>query len=297
MPEPSLEAAGLEISELRVERGTGTVLDVPALRLSAGRVHALVGPNGSGKSTLLHTLAGLVPYRGTITPRSPTALMTTYAGYHRDRTLARHLSLITRLPLIDPAALAGLVHDLWLGELLQRRPRAMSLGQQRAVSLLAPLASRAPVLLLDEPFLALDAQRVSVLERLIVAAADAGRLVVVSSHELRPLARCAAELIALVDGRLRYCGSAAALIDRCTTARVLVQTRDADAFAQMAVLEWGGAPERLRDGRLVLLGRTMAEVLDVCHRSGLRLDGVWQDDPGLADALTRSNVIAAGSAA
>lgn len=56
--------------------------------------------------------------------------------------------------------------------------------------------------LLDEPFLALDAHRVGVLEGMVLRAAARGQIVVVSSHELLPLSRCSTELLALAKGRV-----------------------------------------------------------------------------------------------
>lgn len=262
---------------LSVRRGPRNVLDSVSLELVAGRVYALVGPNGSGKSTLLHALAGLVPCRGSLTVAGPAALMTTHAGYHRDRTLRDHLRIIARLPMVDRSRLDDLVRQFLLTDLLDRRPRTMSLGQQRSIGLLAPLASTAPLVLLDEPFLALDAQRVATLERLICELARAGRLVVVSSHELAPLARCSSQLVALAAGRVAYTGTITDLIAQVCPRRVLVNACEPHRLADVVEGEWAIQVRREADGRLVIAGREMAEVLALCHRHGLALTGIWDD--------------------
>lgn len=284
-------------SQVLVRRGDRPVLDRVGFRLVGARVHALVGPNGSGKSTLLHTLAGLVPHGGTVTPAVPAALMTTHPGFHRDRTLRQHLRIVARLPLIDADRLLALVAELALTDLLDRRPRAMSLGQQRAVSLLAPLASRAPLLLLDEPFLALDAHRVGVLEGLVLRAAACGQIVVVSSHELLPLSRCSTELLALANGRVAYTGTVAGLIDQSRQPRVLVRTPARQAFAALVQREWAVSVRAEQDGRLGVPGHSMAQVLELCHRSGVPLLGVWDEESTLDDALITSDLLRTGAAA
>ncbi|MFT3861437.1 ABC transporter ATP-binding protein [Micropruina sp.] len=258
--------------------------------------YALVGPNGSGKSTLLHVLAGLVPVRGTVAPLVPAALMTTHPGYHRDRSLRDHLRVVARQPLVDAARLATLVERLGLVELLPRRPRAMSLGQQRAVSLLAPLASRAPLLLLDEPFLALDAQRVAILEQLVRQAAAEGRIVVVSSHELAPLQRCSSEVLALSAGRVAFAGPVDELISRSCPARVIVDTGEPRRFAELVVREWESPVDVEPDGRLAIVGRTMAEVLMLSQRHGVPIAGVW-DEVATLDGAVAAAGIPAGVAA
>ena len=291
-PVPEIDAC-----DVVVRRGDRRVLDGVGFRLVGARVHALVGPNGSGKSTLLHTLAGLVPHGGSIAPEVPAALMTTHPGFHRDRTLRQHLRIVARLPLVDAEKLRGLVAELALTDLLDRRPRAMSLGQQRAVSLLAPLASHAPLLLLDEPFLALDAYRVGVLEGLVVRAAAQGQIVVVSSHELLPLSRCSTDLLALADGRVTYTGTVAGLIDQSRRHGVLVRATDPRAFAALVRREWAVSVRDQQDGVVAVPGRSMAQVLELSHRWGVQLLGLWDEDITLDDALVTSDLVRLGAAA
>lgn len=287
---PGASAALVVAEDVSVTRGSRAVLDGVSLRLTGGRVHALVGPNGSGKSTLLHTLAGLVRCRGSIAPALPAALLSTHPGHHRDRTLRDHLRIAGRQPLVDAATLAELVELFDLNGLLDRRPRAMSLGQQRAIGLLAPLASTAPMVLLDEPFLALDARRTSTLEQCVRRAAAAGRIVVVSSHELAPLARCSTELLALSGGRVTFTGTVDDLIARSCPVRVLVATPERGRFAELVELEWGLMAHPRPDGRLALTGRRMADVLDLCQRHAVPLGGVWDEVTTLDDAVSAAQL-------
>lgn len=277
---------GVLVTDLTIVRSGQRVLDALSLTLVPGTAYALVGPNGSGKSTLLHALAGLIPHEGEVRRPDAASLMSALPGYHRDRTLANHVHLVARRPGVDTQRLIRLVEEFQLESLWRRRPRAMSLGQQRAVGLLEPLAQQGRTILLDEPFLALDAQRVDVLERIIKQLADAGKIIVVSSHELAPLSRCCTELIMLTKGALTFQGSLSRFITGARPIRFLVHPVDPNAWSEAVVHQPGVHTVPAGDGRYVVEGLSMAELLDLCFRTRVQLAGIWEETMTLADALT-----------
>ncbi len=169
-------SGGLELRDVgfAFERRDGAplpVLDGIDLALPAGGIVALIGPNGCGKSTLLRLIAGLLlPGRGEIRldgapvvgpdpriglvfqeprllPWRSAADNITYplelAGWPADRRAAR-LAALTELVGLDPAVAAN-------------RPAELSGGTSQRVALARALALAPAVLLLDEPFSALDA--------------------------------------------------------------------------------------------------------------------------------------------
>ncbi len=144
--------------------GRGTVLGPFSLDLRAGEIVALVGPSGCGKSTALRLLAGLEqPTSGQVVRaagRGETSVV------FQAPTLAPWLNATANAAL--PLELAGVpkeeararaaegLRQVGLGHALASRPRELSGGMAMRASLARALVTRPKVLLLDEPFAALD---------------------------------------------------------------------------------------------------------------------------------------------
>ena len=187
-----LKAAGL--AAFRGERLVFRDLD---FAIAAGGALTLTGPNGAGKSTLLRVLAGLLrPIAGTLTWNGGDALAdpplhaqrVAYVG-HLDAvkpvlTVAENLRFAARLTGGDiGAALAA----LGLGELADLPARMLSAGQRRRLALARLGLSRAPIWLLDEPTVGLDAASIERLAGLIAAHRAGGGLVIAATHLALPL--------------------------------------------------------------------------------------------------------------
>ncbi len=185
-----------------------------------GRVSALVGPNGAGKTTLLRLLAGLAsPTAGTAqvlggAPRQDPAFLAEI-GF-----LAQEIPLYPRFTAEDHIRIGAELNPRWdaslarirLAELrirLDQRVGTLSGGQRAQVALALTLAKRPRVLLLDEPFAALDPlARRNFLATLTAGVADAtgGLTVVLSSHLVTDLERVCDHIILLAGSRVQLCG-------------------------------------------------------------------------------------------
>ena len=194
------------------------------LAIPAGHLVALVGPNGAGKSTLLSMAVGLArPSAGTLAvlggepPGSPGAL-DSIAFVAQDAPLYPHLPV---------RAMLGIARDLnrrWdqryaadrLARLeipLGQRVGTLSGGQKAQLALTIALGRRPALLVLDEPFAALDpVAREDFLGSVAEAARGDGISVVLSSHVLAELERVASYLVVLGRGEVRVAGPVSELI-------------------------------------------------------------------------------------
>lgn len=187
----------LTVEEASVFRGETLVLRDLSFSVATGGALVLAGPNGSGKSTLLRLLAGLVrPVAGRVLWDGRDALVD-LAEHGRRVAYLGHLDAIkpglTAAENIRFAAAASggsILHALEamrLAPLADIPARMLSAGQKRRLALSRLALSRAPLWLLDEPTLGLDAASVERFGGLLAEHRAAGGMVVAATHVPLPL--------------------------------------------------------------------------------------------------------------
>lgn len=178
---------------------------------------AVIGANGAGKSTLLGALAGLAPLdrRSTVTsfgtPLRRLPLDRRQIGYlAQDGLLFPHLRALdnvafaTGLPK-SPARIRAneLLTELGAAHLATAMPDELSGGERQRVALARALAAAPRILVLDEPFAALDVTAAAELRELVAAAATRhGLTVLFASHDLVDVVRLAERVLVLESGRV-----------------------------------------------------------------------------------------------
>jgi NitT/TauT family transport system ATP-binding protein len=187
--------------------GAGAVpaLDRIGLEVEAGEFVCLVGASGCGKSTLLNLVAGLdQPTTGTVDARGRVALMFQEAALFPWLSVERNVELPLRLAKVPGperrAKVAELLDMVQLGAFARRQPHELSGGMRQRVALARSLAQDAEVLLMDEPFGALDAMTRDILHDELEQIWQAtGRTILFVTHNVREAARLGDRIVLLTS--------------------------------------------------------------------------------------------------
>ena len=190
------------------------------LNVARGESIALVGHNGSGKSTLLRLLAGLLEASsgsarimghpiGSIGARASLSFIPDDPVLYDDLSVREHVEYISRLhggPGCDAAA-EELIAQLGLAHRADDLPARFSRGLRQRTSVLVAFSRSFDVLLVDEPFVGLDAAGKATVLELFKSANERGAAVVVATHEEQYVSRVS-RCVALRDGVLVHDGPA-----------------------------------------------------------------------------------------
>ncbi len=178
----------IKFENISITYGNRTVLDNINFNISEKTIHGLLGPNGAGKSTIYHLMTGLIsPKNGKIfiedkdVTKFPVYLRTKqygigyvpqYGGAFSDLTLHDNLKAISEI-VIDNKNLRSerinyLISKLELNNLKDVKAKHLSGGEKKKLVIALSLLSGPKILLLDEPFSALDVLTIKMLQELIV---------------------------------------------------------------------------------------------------------------------------------
>ncbi|UOP04215.2 ABC transporter ATP-binding protein [Conchiformibius kuhniae] len=225
----------LEVCQIRKSFGKRTVADGISFRVAAGEITAVLGASGSGKSTLLNMIAGLtaadggevrlggVRLDGLPPERRDVAMM------FQDFALLPHLNVCDNAAL--PLRLRGVgkaqarrralavLAEVGLADLAARRVADLSGGEQQRTALARALAAEPKLLLLDEPFSALDAAlRGRLQKQTSDLVRQRGIPAVLVSHDAEEACRMARQLVLLGGGRVLQQGTPDAVYRRPVSA-------------------------------------------------------------------------------
>ena len=263
------ERTGGLIADIAVDRAGFQA--VASIEMEPGGRLAVLGPNGSGKSTLLGAIAGLIPIsQGSVVLDGRTVEQ---AGERRLRPEQRRIGLLDQKPRLFPHLSVGeniafgprarragraetrdvvrtWLRRLGLADRADAAPHELSGGQQQRVAIARAFAAEPRLLLLDEPFAALDAESAPQVRRLLSdELARTGTAAMLVTHDLADAWQLADDCLVLNEGRVIERGSPAELAARprqTFTARL----------AGFAVVEgcWTGTALDIGDG-ILLPGR------------------------------------------
>ncbi len=198
--------------------------DFPALRdirldAAHGSCLALIGRNGAGKTTLLRILAGFSrPMRGAVkilgqAPRETAARRRIgFIGHgisvYEELSAFENLSLYAKLYSLPDARRTAMawLERTGLERVRDGMVREFSRGMRQRLAVARAFLHDPEVLLLDEPFTALDDRAIALLQGLLRDALAAGKTVVMSTHQLREAMELATHVALLVRGKVAFTG-------------------------------------------------------------------------------------------
>ena len=206
----------LSAQDLQKRYKSVTALDGFTLHVTGGEIVGLIGSNGAGKSTFVSIVAGLVrPDAGTLEigcGKAEIGVAPQTLGLYPTATVREHLWLFGRLAGVKKPAIAETAGELLLTDLLDRKVRELSGGQQRRVQAATALVHRPKLLLLDEPTVGADPVTRDAILSTVRRRADDGAAVVYTTHYLPELDGLDATLAVARAGRIVARGRRAELL-------------------------------------------------------------------------------------
>jgi len=281
----------IEIDSVSKRYGAMTVVDNVSMRIERGTVTVIVGTSGSGKSTLLRMINRLVePSEGRVrihgrdTTEEPAHLLRRRIGYaiqghglFPHRTVAENIGTVPKLLGWEAARVRARVEEL-LGlfqldpaVFAEKYPHQLSGGQQQRVGVARALAAGPDVLLMDEPFGALDPIiRGKAQDDLLGIQRRFGTTVVLVTHDMDEAFRLGDRVAVMNAGRLLQYDRPAALLTRPADPFVSRLTGTGDrAMKLLSLTRAADAVEPGEgDGPSVAAGASLREVLSELVWSG-----------------------------
>lgn len=268
----------LELKDILIRRGSRQVLEIPHLTVSEGETLAVIGPNGAGKSTLILTIAQLLKKsKGEIYFRGQTLDKKDELVFRRrialvlqdplllDTTVFENIATglrFRRLPKVDiNRRVEEWLNRMDINDLRLRHSSQLSGGEAQRVSLARAFALEPDILLLDEPFGALDAPtRLRLLDDFHTVISQTQTTAIFITHDQNEALLMGDRVAVILDGQLRQIS---------TPEEVFNTPADSDVASFVGV-------ETVIPGRVV----DFEDGCVIVDAEGLRIEAVGDQKPG-----------------
>ncbi len=307
----------ISLENLTKQYGATAVVDGVSMVIERNSITVIVGTSGSGKSTLLRMINRLVePTRGRVlidghdTTGEPAHLLRRRIGYviqgyglFPHRTVAENIATVPRLLGWDEARIrirvAGLlsVFQLDPGAYAHAFPHQLSGGQQQRVGVARALAAEPAVLLMDEPFGALDPIiRAKAQDDLLDIQRRFGTTILLVTHDMDEAFRLGDRVAVMSHGRLLQYDRPAVLLTRPADPFVSRMTGISDRAMRLLSLTTAGeaALPGASDGPAVAASASLREVLSELMWCGAESAAVMDADGTRRGRLTIAAILARG---
>ena len=213
----------LEFKNISLSYGNRLILDNINFKINEGQIFGMLGPNGVGKSTIFNLITGLItPKYGKIlinghdatsfpiylrTKKFKVGYVPQYGGYFNDLSLYDNLKAISEIIINDKnlrsERIDYVISKFELDNLRKIKAKHLSGGQKRKLVIALALLSEPKVLLLDEPFAALDVLTIKMLQEIIVNLQQENQITIcICDHQARDLLACVDGAMILSNGKI-----------------------------------------------------------------------------------------------
>ena len=218
----------IELENISMFYNKRQILNNLNLKINKQEVLGMLGPNGVGKSTIFHIITGLVnPSHGRVlidscnctnipiyerATRFKIGYVPQYGGFIQDLSLLENLNLVGEIHIkekdLRKAKIEKIISQFEFDSLLKIKAKHLSGGQKKKLVISMSLINDPNILLLDEPFAALDILTIKMLQEIIVNLQSLENItVVVCDHQARDLLSCVDRAIVLSNGKIIASGS------------------------------------------------------------------------------------------
>ena len=213
----------LQLEKISLKFGRKIILDNLSLKLNSGQILGLLGPNGVGKTTMFNLITGLIPpdfgsiiisgekvnkypiYQRTL--KYKIGFVPQHGGYFHDLTVYENLKAIAEITISNISyrneKINSLLSKFELDPIRDIKADFISGGQKKKLVIAIALISDPKILLLDEPFAALDVLTIKMLQEIIVNLQQENRITVcICDHQARDLLACVDSAMILSNGKI-----------------------------------------------------------------------------------------------
>ena len=231
----------LKLEKISIKFGKNIILDNLNFNLNQGQILGLLGPNGVGKSTIFNIITGLIsPDFGSIfinqkkvneypiykrTLKFKIGFVPQYGGYFHDLTVFDNLKAIGEICISDLSyrneRINLLISKFELDPVRDIKADLLSGGQKKKLTIALSLISNPKILLLDEPFAALDVLTIKTLQEIIVDLQVTEKIsVILCDHQARDLLACVDDAIIIHNGKVIAQGTPKDLLENINARNV-----------------------------------------------------------------------------